>query len=120
MMPLGGTLIALQVKASPDKKCGHFQNLSIGGMPIVIDPAEFIALQTIVMTIIGMMAAQSKQLGGIPEQTLIDTMAIACTDAIRNAQIDLPDSERIRRDAMDHVNHMLGGIRFPSDGAQMN
>jgi hypothetical protein len=94
-------------------------NLTPPSLPplITIDPAEFIALRAIVMALVGAVAAQNEGLGGAPAQTWINNVAIRCTDAIRTAKIKMSDldAEGLRRKTLDHVNSILGGVRFPSD-----
>jgi hypothetical protein len=81
--------------------------------PPTINPAEFIALRTIVMSLVATMANQYEESGAGIAQEWINHIAAHCQEAILAADISINggDAERMRREAMEHVNHILGGIR---------
>ncbi|MEJ0093613.1 MAG: hypothetical protein WDN46_09285 [Methylocella sp.] len=86
-------------------------------MAITIDVTEFIALRTIVMALATIMAVELEQAGGATAQSWINGIAEICADAILESEMTVPDGrnvESMRRRAIDHLNAILGGIRFPS------
>jgi hypothetical protein len=82
----------------------------------IVDPADFIALRAVVLALARAMAVQNENLRGLPARNYINDIADVCADSIRNVEIDGPESERIRSEALNAVNHVLGGVRFPQDG----
>jgi hypothetical protein len=91
--------------------------------PLQVDAAEFIALRTIVMSLVATMASQHEALGGGTAQGWINRIAASCQEDILAASIiasDGRDLEGLRREAMEHVNHILGGVRFPGDRDNSN
>jgi hypothetical protein len=68
------------------------------------------------MGLVAVMAAQNEKSSGISAQRFINQLAVACADAISTADITGPDPEGMRSKALDYVNHILGGVRFPRDG----
>ena len=88
-----------------------------------INPAEFIALRTIVMSMVCVTAAEFERASGQSAQSFINNLAITSAEAISKADIITPDGrnmEGIRSKALDHVNNILGGIRFPREGDKTN
>jgi hypothetical protein len=83
----------------------------------IIDPAEFLALRSIVMSLVGAMADQNEKSTGISKETFMDGIAKLCRTGIEEAAISGPDPERFRSAAIEHVIHILGGITFDDTGA---
>ena len=81
----------------------------------IVDPAEFVALRAIVMALAAVIATQNERSGGMPAQNWINNVAVACGDVIRRATVNMSDPNGFRIKAMDYVNLILGGIRFPKD-----
>jgi hypothetical protein len=88
--------------------------------PPRIDAAEFIALRTIVMSLVATIAGQHESSGRGTAQGWINHIAAGCQEALLAADIEASDPERIRREAVEHVNHILGGVRFPGDRDNSN
>jgi hypothetical protein len=91
--------------------------------PPTINPAEFIALRTIVMSLAATMANQYEESGAGIAQEWINHIAARCQEAILAGDISISDGsnpERMRREAMEHVNHILGGVRFPLERGDQN
>jgi hypothetical protein len=83
--------------------------------PPQVDAAEFLALRTIVMYLILDMGANREASGTGAGQRWINYVAVRCQEALLSADVEGDDSaERIRRKAMEHVNHILGSIKFPN------
>src|SRR5215472_15329542 len=72
--------------------------------PASISPSEFIALRTIVMSLVAIMAGESERVGGHTAQTFINNLAISCSDVVNRADITGPASEGIRSGALEHIN----------------
>jgi hypothetical protein len=83
---------------------------------LTIDAAEFVALRTIVMVILSLSATQEERSGGQQAQKWINSISEVAIGAIRTSSIT-DDSgrelERLKARAADHVNRILGGIKFP-------
>jgi hypothetical protein len=91
--------------------------------PPTINPAEFIALRIIVMSLVADTACHYEASGAGPAQNWINHIAVCCQEALLAADISVSDGhdlERMRREAMEHVNHILGGVRFPIDRDNAN
>jgi hypothetical protein len=88
--------------------------------PPRVDAAEFIALRTIVMSLVAIMADQHEASGLGTAQGWINHIAAGCQEWLLAADIEASDPERIRREAVEHVNHILGGVRFPGDRDNSN
>ena len=88
--------------------------------PPTINPAEFIALRTIVMSLVATTAAKYKESGAGSAQDWIDHIAACCQEAILVADISGGNSERMRREAVEHVNHILWGVSFPIERGNQN
>jgi hypothetical protein len=91
--------------------------------PPTINAAEFIALRTIVMSLVATMASQYEESGAGIAQEWINHIAARCQEAILAADISISrggDIERMRREAIEHVNHILGGVRFPIERDDCN
>ena len=64
------------------------------------------------------MAEESERSGGGIAQSWINRFAASCADVLRDANMSAADGgdvERLRREALDQINHILGDIKFPSD-----
>jgi hypothetical protein len=83
-------------------------------MPETIDATEFAALRIIVQTLIAREAVRFAVSDAGPPEAYIDSIAKTCKQAISTAQFS-SDTERSK--ALDHVNHILGGIEFPARSA---
>ncbi len=83
--------------------------------PQTINPAELIALRIIVMSLVADRASHYEASGAGPAQNWINHIAVCCQEVILTADISVSDLEGMRREAMVHVNHILGGVRFPTD-----
>jgi hypothetical protein len=88
--------------------------------PPTINAAEFIALRTIVMKLVATMASQYEESGAGIAQDWINHVAACCQESILAADISGGNPERMRREAMEHVNHILGGIRPPIERGDQN
>jgi hypothetical protein len=88
--------------------------------PPRIDAAEFIALRTIVMSLVATIAGQHESSGRGTAQGWINHIAAGCQEALLAADFEASDPERIRREAVEHVNHILGGVPFPGDRGNSN
>jgi hypothetical protein len=91
--------------------------------PASINPADFIALRTIVMSMVCVMAGEFERDSGQSAQAFINNLAIACAEAISKADItttDGRDMEGIRSIAIEQINDILGGIRFPRNSDKTN
>jgi hypothetical protein len=88
--------------------------------PPTINPAEFIALRTIVMSLVATMACHHEESGAGIAQDWINHIAACCQEAILAADISGGNPERMRREAMEHVNHILGGVCFPVERGNHN
>ena len=91
--------------------------------PPTISPAEFIALRAIVMSLVAATASHYQASVGEPAQDFINFIAASSQEAILGADIsggDAGDLERMRREAADLVNHILGGIHPPIDRDNRN
>ena len=83
--------------------------------PLTIDPAEFIAVRVIVMKVVADMAGHFEASGAGRAQDWINDIGISCQKAILAADISVWDSrelERMRREAVEQVNNILGSIHF--------
>jgi hypothetical protein len=84
--------------------------------PIMIDVAEFIALKAIATRMLAEMAVAQEISGGLQAQTWINEFAESCADMISQADLIAPhgrDLGNIRQRALDCLNTILGGIKFP-------
>lgn len=91
--------------------------------PPTINAAEFIALRTIVMGLVATMASQYEESGAGIAQEWINHFSARCQEAILAGDISISDGsnpERMRREAMEHINHILGGVRFPIKRGDQN
>lgn len=87
--------------------------------PITVDAAEFMALRTIVMALVAELAGRHEASGRGTPQSWINYLAVCCQEAILDSKMtasDGRDLEGMRRRALEHVNHILGGVRFPKEG----
>jgi hypothetical protein len=81
--------------------------------PITSNPSELLALRFIVMSLVAIRADEYEKSGSGPAQSWINQLAVLCNEAITISPLDGRDVERMRRETLEHVNHILGGIRFP-------
>ena len=91
--------------------------------PIQVDAAEFIALRTIVMDLATTLAKQNEASGRGPAQDWINRLSASCQEAILSADIaasDGRDTEGLRREAVEHVNRILGRINFSGNRDNAN
>jgi mannose/fructose-specific phosphotransferase system component IIA len=65
------------------------------------------------MSLVATMASQYEESGAGIAQDWINRVAVCCQEAILAADISGGSPERMKREAMEHVNHILGGVRFP-------
>jgi hypothetical protein len=65
------------------------------------------------MSLVATMAGQYEESGAGIAQDWINYISACCQEAILTADISGGNPERMRREAMEHVNHILGGVRFP-------
>jgi hypothetical protein len=83
---------------------------------LTVDPAEFIALRTIVMVMLSFLAERAEKEGGPQAQRWINSIAEVAAEAVKGASIQ-DDSGReldgLKRRAADQVNSILAGIKFP-------
>ncbi len=76
-----------------------------------VNHAEFLALRTIVMSLVGTMASLREGSGAGPAQDWINDISVRCQEALLAADISGgSDPEGLRREAMKNVNHILGGV----------
>ena len=82
--------------------------------PLTINPAEFLALSTLVRAILAVMAHQIERSPAGGGQVLINNLSAVCQDAILNADIDVGshDADDLRREAMEQVNKILKSIKL--------
>ena len=81
---------------------------------VVADPAEVLALRVVVGVLIGLSAKRSES-NGEPAQSFINDLAAICQQALVSAQIVVEEggnSEKVRRDAIGHVNGIVRTIQF--------
>jgi hypothetical protein len=85
--------------------------------PLVPSAAEVLALRVMVMRLVSIMAEESERSGGGIAQSWINSFAASCADVILAADMPAADGgdERLRREALDQINHIVGDIKFPSD-----
>jgi hypothetical protein len=81
--------------------------------PPQVDAAEFIALRAIVMGLVATIAGLREASGRGPVQDWINHLSACCQESCG-------DTERMRREAVEHVNHILGGIAFPANRDNAN
>ena len=81
--------------------------------PLAVDPAEFLALETIVMTLVLALAREEERSAAGAGQAWIDRIAEVCARAISKADIptsDAPSAGRFRTEALAKLGDLLGGI----------
>jgi hypothetical protein len=89
--------------------------------PPQVDAAEFLALRTIVMSLVATIASLREASGSGTAQDWINHISACCQEALLAADVgDGGDPERLRREAMEHINHILGGVGFPTDRDNSN
>jgi hypothetical protein len=76
--------------------------------PPPVNPAEFIALRTIVMALVAELALEHEASGASSAQDWINHIAVRCQESLLAANIVSDDPERVRREAMEQVNKILG------------
>jgi hypothetical protein len=80
---------------------------------IATDPAEIIALRTLVQALIAVLATQTST--DREAQLFLNSFSAECQKALLSTNLIAPDGrdlETVRQRAIDHVNDMIGGIRF--------
>jgi hypothetical protein len=87
---------------------------------IEVSASELLALRAIVMGLVAVMADAYEKSGGGPAQTWINDFAVACADAITRGDIAGEAAERMRREALEHIDNILGGVRFPPQRDKSN
>lgn len=83
--------------------------------PLAASAAEFLALQTIVVGLVAMRAAELGAAGGNPRAFINDLSAL-CQEAIISSDVGLSsggNSADFRQLASDHVSRILSLARFP-------
>jgi hypothetical protein len=84
---------------------------------IVADPAEVLALRVVVGILIAHLAARNRDTSE-GAQGLVNNLSATCQEALLSATI-FPSGrasvEQLRRDAIDHVNRIVGTAQF-NDG----
>jgi hypothetical protein len=91
--------------------------------PVVPSAAEVLALRVMVIHLVTIMADESERLRGGNAQSWINRFAASCADVLRDADMSAADGgdvERLRREALDQINYILGDIRFPRDTDKSN
>jgi hypothetical protein len=85
--------------------------------PLIVDPAEFAALRTLVTAILAMIASQRERSQVGAGQAWINDVSAVCQDAILNGTIDLGsgDADAFKRETMEHVNNILKSVTLPND-----
>ena len=85
--------------------------------PLTINPAELVALATLVKAMIGLMAVRIEQSEPGGGQAWINNLSALSQDVILNGNIDLGpyDVDVFKREAMEHVNKMLKSVTLPND-----
>lgn len=75
------------------------------------DSAELLALRIIVQSLVAAMASRYETSGAGPAQGWIDNLNSCCQQSLLTANIsNKANAEKLRRDALAHVNQILGGI----------
>jgi hypothetical protein len=90
---------------------------------VTVNVAEVIALRAIVMAVVVEMANHFEKSGGGKAQNWINDVAAYCADGIAKAEISAGGderAERIRVEALEQVNRILGGIHFPHQRGNAN
>jgi hypothetical protein len=86
-----------------------------------IDTAEFIALRVVVGILIGVLGKKEEVLTGQPAGQFLNSLSALCQEALLNATFDGPlDADKLRRDAIEHVNKIVGTVRFDDDRTGSN
>jgi hypothetical protein len=86
--------------------------------PLVVDPAEFLALETIVMTLVLALAREEEREGEGAGQSWIHRIAEVAARAISKADIPSGDGrsvEQFRMEALARLGDLLGGISVRGD-----
>ena len=81
--------------------------------PLAVDPAEFLALETIVMTLVLALAREEERSAAGAGQAWIDKIAEVCARAMSKAGIpagDARSAERFRTEALAKLGDLLGRI----------
>jgi hypothetical protein len=81
--------------------------------PLAVDPAEFLALETIVMTVVLALAREEERAAAGAGQAWIDRIAEVCARAMSKADMPASDArsaERFRSEALAKLGDLLGGI----------
>jgi hypothetical protein len=102
---------ALEVSASPPRS----SRLSI-------DPSEFLALRVVVGVLIGMLAKKDEPSTGQPAQQFVNSLSELCQEALLTATFSdvRLDADKLRRDAIEHVNKIVGTVRFDDNRTGSN
>ena len=83
---------------------------------LTIDAAEFVALRTIVMVLLSVVADRTEKAGGPQAQRWINNIAEVAAEAIKKSSVT-DDSGReldgLKGRAADYVNKILAGIKLP-------
>ncbi|MGP0089021.1 MAG: hypothetical protein ACLPKB_03530 [Xanthobacteraceae bacterium] len=75
---------------------------------------ELLALRVIVMHLVAVRANEYEKSGSGPGQSWINHIAANCSEDILAADISgltADETQKMRQDAVQHVNKILGGIR---------
>jgi hypothetical protein len=81
--------------------------------PLAVDPAEFLALETIVMTLVLSLAREEERSAGGAGQAWINRIAEVCARALSKADMPASDArsaERFRGEALAKLGDLLGAI----------
>jgi hypothetical protein len=81
--------------------------------PLAVDPAEFLALETVVMTLVLALAREEERSAAGAGQSWINRIAEVCARALSKADIPATDArsaERFRTEALAKLGDLLGAI----------
>ena len=81
---------------------------------VVADPAEVLALRVVVGVLVAVIAKRNESTGE-PAYSFINDLAAICQQALASAQIVVEEGqnmETVRRDAIEHVNSIVGIVQF--------
>jgi hypothetical protein len=89
--------------------------LSTPQAPPVVDPAQFVALRTLVTAMLAGTAWQIENSRPGGAQAWINDVSVVCQDALLKADISIDgyDTESFRQAAIEHVNTMLKSVGLP-------
>src|SRR5579863_8884315 len=89
---------------------------------VVADPAEVLALRVVVGVLVAVIAKRNESTGE-PAHSFINDLAAICQQALASARIVVEegqDMETVRRDAIEHVNSIVGIVQFDDGRSAAN